>query len=82
MKKKVEVELEKSLVVNDPNVSKLIESMRYSLLAGGKRIRPILCLTAAQMFTNDENVAIPAAIALEMIHTSSLIHDDLPCMVR
>ena len=58
----------------------LCESMRYSLLAGGKRIRPVLLLAACQMLGGDlEQAKVPAA-ALEMIHTYSLIHDDLPGM--
>lgn len=56
------------------------EAMRYSLLAGGKRIRPALCIAACQLVGGDEAVAMPAACAVEMIHTMSLIHDDLPCM--
>lgn len=56
------------------------EAMRYSLLAGGKRIRPILCLASCELVGGDECLAIPAACAIEMIHTMSLIHDDLPCM--
>jgi len=56
------------------------EAMRYSLLAGGKRIRPLLCLAACQLVGGDEEVAMPTACALEMIHTMSLIHDDLPSM--
>ncbi|KAE8672622.1 Geranylgeranyl pyrophosphate synthase [Hibiscus syriacus] len=53
------------------------EAMRYSLLAGGKRIRPVLCLAACELFGGQESTAIPAACAVEMIHTMSLIHDDL-----
>ena len=49
-------------------------------MAGGKRIRPILCLAACEMFGGNENSAIPTAVSLEMIHTMSLIHDDLPAM--
>ncbi|KAL6222467.1 hypothetical protein ACLB2K_005859 [Fragaria x ananassa] len=56
------------------------EAMRYSLLAGGKRVRPVLCLAACELVGGDESVAMPAACAVEMIHTMSLIHDDLPCM--
>lgn len=55
------------------------EAMRYSLSAGGKRIRPVLCLEFARIFGAEEK-ALDAACALEMIHTFSLIHDDLPCM--
>jgi geranylgeranyl diphosphate synthase type II len=67
-------------VVKDRQTKKIQESMRYSLLAGGKRIRPILCLAACEMFGGSEEMAMPTAIALEMIHTMSLIHDDLPAM--
>ena len=54
--------------------------MKYSLMAGGKRIRPILCIAACEMFGGREEVAMPTAVAIEMIHTMSLIHDDLPAM--
>ncbi|OMO55480.1 Polyprenyl synthetase [Corchorus capsularis] len=56
------------------------EAMRYSLLAGGKRVRPILCIASCELVGGDEAVAMPMACAMEMIHTMSLIHDDLPCM--
>jgi geranylgeranyl diphosphate synthase type II len=58
----------------------LREAMRYSLLAGGKRLRPILCLAACDLAGGDSALAMPTAVALEMIHTMSLIHDDLPAM--
>lgn len=58
----------------------IYESARYSLLAGGKRLRPILFLEFAKIFGADKESAMPYACALEMIHTYSLIHDDLPCM--
>ena len=58
----------------------LFKAMRYSLMAGGKRIRPILCLAASEAVGSDPEAALPAACALEMIHTYSLIHDDLPAM--
>lgn len=58
----------------------LREAMLYSLLAGGKRIRPVLVLLAAETCNGDIENAIPAACAIEMIHTYSLIHDDLPAM--
>lgn len=58
----------------------LHKAMRYSVFAGGKRVRPILMLAACQAVGGDTNVAIPAACAMEMIHTYSLIHDDLPAM--
>lgn len=56
------------------------EAMRYSLFAGGKRLRPALALGAAEIVGGDDAPALPAACALEMIHTYSLIHDDLPAM--
>src|SRR4030095_4681191 len=56
------------------------EAMRYSLLAGGKRLRPILCLASADSVGGDRALALPAACAIELIHTYSLIHDDLPAM--
>jgi len=56
------------------------EAMRYSLTAGGKRLRPILCLASAEAVGGDPALAMPAACALELIHTYSLIHDDLPAM--
>ncbi len=58
----------------------LDEAMRYSLLAGGKRIRPVLCLAAARALDEDPASVLPAAAAIELIHTYSLIHDDLPAM--
>jgi geranylgeranyl diphosphate synthase type II len=63
---------------NDPPV--IFQAIRYSLLAGGKRIRPILCLAAAEVVGGKAEAVLPAACALEMIHTYSLIHDDLPAM--
>ena len=58
----------------------LVKAMRYSLEAGGKRLRPILCIAAAETVGGFEGHVIPAACALELIHTYSLIHDDLPAM--
>src|SRR5688572_32180513 len=62
------------------NPKTLHEAMRYSLFAGGKRLRPILCLAAASACRGKEASAIPLACAVECIHTYSLIHDDLPAM--
>lgn len=59
---------------------RLAEAMRYSLMAGGKRLRPLLCLMGAEACGADPAEALPAACALEMVHTYSLIHDDLPAM--
>jgi geranylgeranyl diphosphate synthase, type II len=56
------------------------DAMRYSLFAGGKRLRPILCLESARMFCDPPDAAFPAACAIEFIHTYSLIHDDLPAL--
>ena len=56
------------------------ESMKYSLFLGGKRVRPVLALAVADVFNLDKNEILPYALALEMIHTYSLIHDDLPAM--
>ena len=56
------------------------QSMRYSLLAGGKRIRPMLCVAAFELFATRMDTVMPTACALEMIHTMTLMHDDLPCM--
>lgn len=76
----MEKALDASLSANSRNVEKIIESMKYSLMAGGKRIRPVLCLASCEMFGGDDSIAMPTAVALEMIHTMSLIHDDLPAM--
>ncbi|KAL0798551.1 hypothetical protein Bca101_053726 [Brassica carinata] len=59
---------------------KIHEAMRYSLLAGAKRIRPLLCIAACELVGGQASVAMPAACAVEMLHTMSLIHDDLPCI--
>ncbi len=74
----IETALDDSLGPERPEL--LRSSMRYSLLAGGKRLRPILCLAACELAGGDLEKAIPTSVALEMIHTMSLIHDDLPSM--
>jgi geranylgeranyl diphosphate synthase type II len=74
----VEAAIDRSLPVIYPE--KIYEAMRYSLMAGGKRLRPILCLATCELVGGDLAMAIPTACALEMIHTMSLIHDDLPAM--
>lgn len=63
-----------------PNRSKMIEPVTYALSAGGKRVRPILCLASCAAVGGLPETALPAACALEMIHTYSLIHDDLPAL--
>src|ERR671933_1486472 len=74
----VEAALDRSLPLTYPE--KIYEAMRYSLLAGGKRLRPILCLATCELAGGTIEMAMPTAFALEMIHTMSLIHDDLPAM--
>lgn len=74
----VEAALEASIPVIYPE--KIYEAMRYSLMAGGKRLRPILCLATCELVGGTLDMAMPTACALEMIHTMSLIHDDLPSM--
>ncbi|CAN8258701.1 unnamed protein product [Cochlearia groenlandica] len=64
----------------NPIVNKIQEAMRYSLLSNGKRVRPVLCLAACELVGGEASTAMPAACAVEMLHASSLIQDDLPCM--
>ena len=64
----------------DEDLALILDAEKYSLFAGGKRIRPFLVLEFCRMFGGEVSAAIPFACAIEMIHTSSLIHDDLPCM--
>ena len=68
------------LFADKPHWADLYESMRYSILAGGKRIRPVLTLEFAHLIGMDWRRVVPVACALELVHTYSLIHDDLPCM--
>ena len=68
------------LFSTDKPYGRLQEAMRYSLLSGGKRIRPVLTLELARLGGIDWHLALPYACALELVHTYSLIHDDLPCM--
>ena len=58
----------------------LAEALRYSLLAGGKRLRPLLCLATAEAVGGSAESALPTALALELVHTFSLVHDDLPAL--
>ncbi|MEM9808306.1 MAG: geranylgeranyl diphosphate synthase CrtE [Cyanobacteria bacterium P01_D01_bin.56] len=74
----VEAALDQSLTVIYPET--IYEAMRYSLMAGGKRLRPILCLATCELVGGTKVQAMPTACALEMVHTMSLIHDDLPAM--
>ena len=74
----IEQKLDEYLPLQYPQ--EIWESMRYSVLAGGKRLRPILCLETCRVLSGSYEQAIPTACAIEMLHTQSLIHDDLPCM--
>ena len=76
----VESYLESIHFATDPAAAGLEEAMRYSLLAGGKRIRPVLALSTASAIGRDPEWVLPLAVAIELIHTYSLIHDDLPAM--
>jgi len=70
-----------SILATSPACPAIVtDAMRYSVSAGGKRLRPILCLAGAEAVGGDRLLAMPAACAVEMIHTYSLIHDDLPAM--
>jgi geranylgeranyl diphosphate synthase type II len=76
----VETALARSVAESDGPASRLLDAMRYSLLAGGKRLRPILALAACEAVGGTTEAALGFACAIEMIHTYSLVHDDLPCM--
>ncbi len=72
--------LERLVFSREKLSARLVEAMRYSLLAGGKRIRPVLALATADAGGHPPGLVLPLAAALEMIHTCSLVHDDLPAM--
>jgi geranylgeranyl diphosphate synthase type II len=76
----VDAELDRLVPSEAVNPQTIHRAMRYSLFAGGKRIRPILCIEAARTVTDDCAGVVAAACSLELIHTYSLIHDDLPAM--
>lgn len=76
----VDKALDETLPREDNNAALLHGAMRYSLFAGGKRIRPVLAMAAAESVGGDAESVLPLAVALECIHTYSLIHDDLPAM--
>ncbi len=71
-------ELEKYMTEKDCPEKMLYQAMKYSVMAGGKRLRPILVIATYQLFNEDIEKCMPYAIAIEMVHNSSLIHDDLP----
>ncbi len=77
---RIEAGLDRHLPAATTRPGRLHEAMRYSLQAGGKRVRPVLVLAAAEVFGVSDDAAVPAGVAVECLHTYSLIHDDLPCM--
>ena len=78
--KAVEAVLDAVLPPADREPRPLHQAMRYSVFGGGKRLRPTLCLAACELVGGERDSVLPVAAALEMVHTYSLIHDDLPCM--
>ncbi len=79
-KQLIEDALDSYLPAEDNYPVRVHQAMRYSIFAGGKRIRPVLMILSAELFTDEINKVLPAACSMEMIHTYSLIHDDLPAM--
>jgi geranylgeranyl diphosphate synthase type II len=80
LQQRIERYLDTLRFAREPATEGLEEAMRYSLLAGGKRIRPVLALATAEAVGEDQEAVLPLAAAIELIHTYSLIHDDLPAM--
>jgi geranylgeranyl diphosphate synthase type II len=80
IREKVDAALDEYLKPEDAPPQTLHRAMRYSVFSGGKRIRPVLCLASAEACGGSHDRALPIACAIELIHTYSLIHDDLPCM--
>jgi len=79
-KEKIESWMENYFKTKDVGDSSMLEPIIYSLKVGGKRIRPILMICTYNMYNNSIDEILPFAASMEMIHTYSLIHDDLPCM--
>lgn len=77
---KIEKELDRYTKVKNNRQSEIYDAMRYSVMAGGKRLRPVIMLLSCEMCGGTDKDVMPFACALEMIHTYSLIHDDLPAM--
>lgn len=77
---RVERELEQQLATPAGASERLYQAMRHAVLGGGKRLRPILCLAAYRSLHGESGEIYPVAAAIEMVHTYSLVHDDLPCM--
>jgi geranylgeranyl diphosphate synthase type II len=80
LQEQIDAYLETLSFASEPGAGGLEEAMRYSLLAGGKRIRPVLALATAEAVGREPKEILPLAAAIELIHTYSLIHDDLPAM--
>src|SRR5271156_2736697 len=78
--KKVDAALDRYLPSAKTKPKTIHEAMRYSIFAGGKRLRPVICLATAEVISGKNDDALPLACAVECIHTYSLIHDDLPAM--
>lgn len=76
----IEQGLDKHLPASTTRPARIHEAMRYAIEGGGKRLRPMLVLATAELFGADGESALPAAVAIECVHTYSLVHDDLPCM--
>jgi len=72
--------LEGLTFTDEPRLGTLADAMRYSMLGGGKRVRPTLCMEVARIFGAEPSLVLPSAAAVELIHTYSLVHDDLPAM--
>lgn len=72
--------MKKELPTDNQDPSIIHKSIRYSVLNGGKRVRPILTMMVAELLNGDYKKVLPAAAGIELIHTFSLVHDDLPCM--
>ncbi len=79
-RQQIDAELQRILETAPLPKARIVEAMRYALMSGGKRLRPVLCLAACETVGGNAEHALPVACALEMIHTYSLIHDDLPAM--
>ena len=79
-RKSINNKLDELLPKSSQKVGNLFSAMRYSMLNGGKRIRPLLCIAAADSISSSNEATVVAASAIEMMHVYSLIHDDLPSM--
>ena len=79
---RVEAELDRILTTDIAPEQRLIDAMRYSVLGGGKRLRPFLTLQTSRLFGVSERSALRAAATIELVHCYSLVHDDLPAIRR